>query len=145
MALLVLDTNVWLDLLHFRDPRCAALRAALQHGAVRVAMRTDCRDEWQRVLGYPTLALDSTERQRLLADFDALSTACPALPSDRPAMLPRCADADDQKFLELARDAGASALLSRDRALLCLSRRMQRRGLCPVLMPEDWQLAESLC
>jgi predicted nucleic acid-binding protein len=34
-----------------------------------------------------------------------------------------CADPDDQKFLELARAAGAHALVTRDRALLVLRRR----------------------
>jgi uncharacterized protein len=138
MVLLVLDTNVWLDLLHFRDPRCNAVRHALQGGAARAATRADCRDEWQRVLAYPALGIDAAGRQRLCDDFDALSIACPATAAGTP--LPRCSDRDDQKFLELARDSGAEALLSRDRALLCLSARMQRRGLCAVLEPEDWPL-----
>jgi uncharacterized protein len=145
MTTLVLDTNAWLDLLHFEDPRCAALRHALDHGEARVAMRTDCRDEWLRVLAYPALALDASRQQQLIARFDHWSVLTPApqpcaasAPGADPQPLPRCADADDQKFLELARDARATALLTRDAALLRLSRRMQRIGLCPVLAPEDW-------
>ena len=38
------------------------------------------------------------------------------------AALPRCTDPDDQKFIELAVAAGALALVSKDRAVLKLSR-----------------------
>ncbi|HEX7972278.1 MAG TPA: PIN domain-containing protein, partial [Thiobacillus sp.] len=37
--------------------------------------------------------------------------------------MPRCRDADDQKFLELAAACSAEALVSKDRALLDLRRR----------------------
>lgn len=136
-ARLVLDTNVWLDLLWFRDPRCGRLRDALDGGRVQVAMRGDCHAEWQRVLDYPALAIDAAARGRLLGEFARYCVDCVA--SQQGPRLPRCADPDDQKFVELARDAGACALLSRDAALLKLSRRLQRIGLCAVMAPEHWQ------
>lgn len=52
------------------------------------------------------------------------------------APLPRCADPDDQKFLELARDAGAAWLLSRDAALLALARRCERQHGFRIVPPE---------
>ena len=42
----VLDTNVCLDLFVFRDPRWAALQAALEQGTVEAYTREDCRSEW---------------------------------------------------------------------------------------------------
>jgi predicted nucleic acid-binding protein len=50
--------------------------------------------------------------------------------------LPRCADRDDQKFLELARDAAADWLVTADKALLKLARRDRLRGLFRILTPE---------
>ena len=137
---IVLDTNVCLDLLLFRDPHCAALHAALQCGAVQAVTRDDCRAEWQRVLHYPQLPIDEATRAALRAAFDALVCLLPPAPSDDDARLPRCADPDDQKFLELARAARASWLLSKDRELLRLDRRSRAAGLCPILQPRDWSL-----
>jgi predicted nucleic acid-binding protein len=57
--------------------------------------------------------------------MDAHYTACVTLTADpgERADLPRCRDADDQKFLELAAALPAEALVSKDRALLDLRRR----------------------
>ncbi len=133
----VLDTNVWLDLLWFRDPACAALADALRQRRLVALTRDDCRLEWQRVLGYEALAIAPSRRAALLAEHAALATGCDAAP--RAVALPRCADPDDQKFLELARDGAAIALISRDRALLALSRRLQRAGLFAVILPAAFE------
>jgi putative PIN family toxin of toxin-antitoxin system len=140
---IVLDTNVCLDLLVFRDPACMPLHDALQRGAVHAMTRPDCREEWRRVLHYPGLPVDAAARPRLIAAFDALSHMAPA----RQALaavppLPRCADPDDQKFLELALDTGARWLLSKDRELLKLANRTRRVCRFAILQPQAWSLAE---
>lgn len=53
--------------------------------------------------------------------------------------LPRCADPDDQKFLELALASGAQCLLSKDKALLQLARRTAREGWFQILCPSAWE------
>ncbi|HEY1610523.1 MAG TPA: PIN domain-containing protein, partial [Paraburkholderia sp.] len=40
--------------------------------------------------------------------------------------LPQCKDRDDQKFLELAHASGAAWLVSKDRAVLKLAKRVAR-------------------
>lgn len=136
----VLDTNACLDLFVFADPHCAFLRDALERGGVVAVTDADCRAEWLRVLGYRQLALDEARRTAAIAAFDALvrdvSTMEPAAAGG--TSLPRCADADDQKFLELALRAGASTLLTRDAALLVLGRRMERAGMFAILTPAAW-------
>lgn len=133
---IVLDTNVCLDLLVFGDPRVAALRDALRLGEV-VGVRDDaCRAEWQRVLTYPLLALDEAKRTARLADYDAFLR--PVAPARSARSLPRCADPDDQKFLQLAADVEARWLLSRDAEVLRLARRTQREGLFEILAPDAW-------
>ncbi|PWK85836.1 PIN domain-containing protein [Fulvimonas soli] len=137
---LVLDTNVCLDLFVFADARCAALLEALRAGRAEAVTRADCRDEWLAVLRYPQLALDEARRARAAAAFDAHVRCLPAggLPACEGAALPRCADPDDQKFLELAWQSRAAWLLSKDRALLGLARRAQRAGLFRIGMPQQW-------
>ena len=122
-ARLVLDTNVWLDVLVFNDPEIAGLSAAIACGrAVAFTDRT-CAEELRRVLAYPLgrFTLDAAAREHAWARFLALARpwSDPAPASARPR-LPRCTDPDDQGFLELSLACGADALVTRDRALLRL-------------------------
>lgn len=140
---IVLDTNVCLDLLAFRDPTCMPLRDALQRGVVHAMTRPDCRDEWLRVLHYPGLPVDDDSRPTLVAAFDALNHLAPAPLIDAMAPpLPRCADPDDQKFLELTLETGAKWLLSKDKELLKLAHRSQRVCGFAILRPQEWSLVE---
>jgi predicted nucleic acid-binding protein len=140
---IVLDTNVCLDLLVFCDPACTPLREALRRGAVHAMTRPDCRDEWQRVLHYPGLPVDDDTRPALVAAFDALNHFAPAPPTDAVApLLPRCADPDDQKFLELALETGARWVLSKDKELLKLASRAHRACGFAILRPQEWSLVE---
>jgi putative PIN family toxin of toxin-antitoxin system len=136
---LVLDTNVCLDLFIFRDPRCATILAALQNGTARAVTRDDCRMEWQIVLGYSQLQLDEAARTQAATEFDALIHTLPAAQTTG-APLPICSDPDDQKFLEVARDAGAQALITKDKALLKLAKRTARAGMFAIMVPEAWAL-----
>lgn len=135
---LVLDTNVCLDLFVFGDPQVAPLEAAVRAGEVVAVTRADCRAEWLRVLRYPQLALDEAACARHSATFDAYITCLPTAESPTRAAprLPRCADPDDQKFLELAMQAQATALVTRDAALLALARRTRRDGLFAIVTPQ---------
>ena len=140
---IVIDTNVCLDLFVFRDPRWARLREALQSRSVEAVTRADCRNEWLAVLHYPHLPLDEHSRPRAAAEFDALIACIVPEAAAEPASLPTCRDRDDQKFLELARDAGAVVLITKDKALLRLGKRTARAGLFSVVPPERWE-AEAL-
>jgi len=133
---IVIDTNVCLDLFVFRDPRWAPLLAALESGAVRAVTRADCRDEYRIVLHYPHLPLDDDSRQLAAARFDELITV--VAPDSKPIRLPVCTDRDDQKFLEIARDANAAILVTKDKALLKLGRKTLQGGLFRIMLPEAW-------
>ena len=133
---IVLDTNVCLDLFVFNDPRWAALLAALESGAVEAVTRADCRAEYLFVLHYPHLPLDDTSRPGAAARFDALIRV--VAPDSRALRLPVCTDRDDQKFLEIARDADAAILVTKDKALLKLAKRAARDSLFRIMTPELW-------
>lgn len=143
---IVIDTNVCLDLFVFRDPRWAALLAALQTRTVEAVTRTDCRTEWLKVLEYAHLPLNPESRPRVVAEFDALITCIEgeALRPRSDVRLPMCSDRDDQKFLELARDSNAETLITKDKALLKLARKTARSGLFLIVTPEKWSLETSL-
>lgn len=136
----VLDTNACLDLWVFDDPRAAGLRAALLAGAVEAVTNTACRDEWLRVLLYPQLRLGEAARLAHARSYDALVLQLPDDRAPRAAEppLPRCADPDDQKFLQLALASGARWLVSRDGDVLALGRRTRRDGLFEIVSPQAW-------
>ncbi|MES2259313.1 MAG: putative toxin-antitoxin system toxin component, PIN family [Pseudomonadota bacterium] len=133
---IVLDTNVCLDLFVFHDPRWANLLAAIEGGAVEAITRADCRDEYLIVLHYKHLPLDEDSRPRSAARFDALIKV--VAPQVSGIRLPVCSDRDDQKFLELARDAQADILITKDKALLKLARKLAKAGMFKIMLPEAW-------
>jgi putative PIN family toxin of toxin-antitoxin system len=132
---LVLDTQVWLDLLVFMDARCGPLANALAQGQALAIVRPDTVEEWERVLHYPALKLDAARIASTRVRYFDLASLHQDQPAAETAALPRCRDPDDQKFLQLAAHAGAHALVSRDRALLELNGKLKRAGLFSVIEP----------
>jgi putative PIN family toxin of toxin-antitoxin system len=132
----VIDTNVCLDLFVFNDPRWAKLVDAIERGEIEAVTRSDCRDEYNIVLHYKHLPLDDDSRPLAAARFDAMIKV--VAPPDNGIKLPVCSDKADQKFLEIARDAGAEVLITKDKALLKLARRLAREGMFKVMQPEKW-------
>ncbi|MBN8475149.1 putative toxin-antitoxin system toxin component, PIN family [Sulfuritalea sp.] len=132
----VLDTNVLVSLYVFADSRFAPLRARIECGEWQAYSDAPCLDEFRRVLGYPLFALTEERQEAARAAYE--SKVIP-LDGARPGplvSLPRCRDRDDQKFLELARDAGADYLVTADKDLLRLARRDRLRGIFRILTPE---------
>ncbi|HET9463460.1 MAG TPA: putative toxin-antitoxin system toxin component, PIN family [Thiobacillus sp.] len=119
--LLVIDTNVVLDLLHFDDAVARPLRLALEAGRVRCAVTDATLDELRRVLAYPEFGLDPAQQAALAARYQVLAQTARAVEGD--VGLPQCSDPDDQKFIELAAAVRAHGLVSKDRAVLKLRRR----------------------
>ncbi len=133
----VLDTNVLLSLWVFADSRLAVLPERIAAGELLPLTSPDCLAEFERVLGYPEFALDDSAQQRILADY-AGSACCvvKGAADDSGLPLPQCRDADDQKFLELARDARADYLVTSDKALLTLARRKLLANRFHIVTPE---------
>lgn len=122
-ANVVLDTNIVLDLLVFEDPATPPLRQSLQQGALLWLATPAMRDELARVLAYPKIISRLSGRgigaNCVLAGFDGAARLV-AVPA---RAFVTCRDADDQKFVDLAA-AHRCLLLSKDRAVLCLRRKL---------------------
>jgi len=132
---LVLDTNVCLDLFVFHDPRWSALLDGLQRGALSAVTGSSCRDEWLAVLHYSHLPVTELNRQAIMDAFDQLITwSNPELSPN--IKLPVCSDPDDQKFMELARDSKATHLITKDKALLKCAKKVGQAGLFQIMEPQ---------
>ena len=137
---IVLDSNVVLDWLYFRDPRCAALADAVAAGRVRWIARAAMRDEIEHVLDRGSLGARWPDGPASVRDgWQRWATMVETTPAAAPPGL-RCSDADDQKFIDLALAARAIALLSADRAVLKLASRANAWGLA-ITSVSAWRLA----
>ena len=124
----VLDTNIVLDLFIFSDPATADLRRALDGGTLQWIATAPMREELRRVLDYPQLqprmAFYGITAEQVLTAFDRHTQLCDPAPKAPYT----CKDADDQKFIDLAA-AHRAPLLSKDKAVLCMTRRLKNLGV----------------
>ncbi len=136
--LVVPDTNVCLDLFVFRDPAIRKFYDAIKADMFHLITRKDCREEWLRVLEYPKLNLNEIEKERSKLEFDECIELIEPEKRDYH-LLPVCSDKDDQKFMELAFDARAGVLITKDKALLKLARKNTRNGFFRIITPDQWK------
>ncbi len=134
----VLDTNVWLDWLVFDDPSVAALKVAYHEERIEIVIDNACLDELGAVLSYPEFELDKAQIKNHLADVERCVIRKDERPSIRTLALPHCSDPDDQKFLELARDAQADWLITKDKALLGIRRGQLKSVKFQIGTPMQW-------
>lgn len=125
---LVIDTNVVLDLFLYEDPATVPLRALLAEPQTRWLATAVMREELRRVLLYPQVVKRMDARaltaDAILAAFDTRARIV-----DTAAKAPyTCKDGDDQKFIDLA-VAHTAVLLSKDKAVLSMAKRLARLGV----------------
>lgn len=142
---LVLDTNIVLDCLVFRDPAMADLVAAIESRRVQVLVHQLTLDELERVLAYPQCRLAVTGQRQVLDRYLAATTLL-SMPDGfgrdtllLPPGFPRCRDRDDEPFLALAYHGRADGLVTRDKAVLKLRRKARRFGVA-ILATADLQV-----
>ena len=99
-APVVVDTNIVLDLLIFRDPATPPLQSALDSGQLQWLATAPMREELARVLTYPAIVRSMVHHtltaEQVLAAFDVQARLVPVAPKARVT----CKDPDDQKFLK---------------------------------------------
>jgi len=124
----VIDTNILLDAFIFNDTAAQPLKQAMASGQLHWLATQPMRDELQRVLGYkqiiPRLTFYNLRQADVLGQFDQHAQLVPVAPK-APVT---CRDADDQKFIDLA-VAHKAMLLSKDNAVLCMSKRLTALGV----------------
>ncbi|RYX96834.1 MAG: PIN domain-containing protein [Comamonadaceae bacterium] len=125
---IVLDTNIVLDVFVFNDPVAEPVRAGLRDASLDWIATAPMRVELERVLGYkqivPRLAFYKLEPADVLSAFDRHARIVEVASKTSVT----CSDADDQCFIDLAVAHGAT-LLSKDRAVTSMTRRLMALGV----------------
>ena len=127
-AMLVLDTNIALDLFVFKDAATEALRTAVERTDSTWIATTAMREELVRVLDYPQIARRLNAQARPAQDVLDAFDRCTRLVPEAPKAAYTCKDPDDQKFIDLAA-AHRATLVSKDDAVLCMAKRLARVGV----------------
>jgi len=139
---LVLDTNVVLDWLLFRLPTLEPLREALSARRVIIPTHALLFEELARVLPRPEISRYTTDVSAVIDAYrtqTAMTDLPPALLLDhgsRPSSFPRCRDPDDDKFLAFAYHTKADALVTKDREVLKLRKRVRPFGITILTIDE---------
>ena len=126
----VLDTNVVVSALVFREGRLAWLREAWTAGRVVPLVSAATLAELVRVLAYPKFKLSGEETKNVLAHY--MEHAEAVREAGASVRVPACRDPDDPKFLQLAYAAKADALVTGDADLLTLA----GKSRVPILTPD---------
>jgi putative PIN family toxin of toxin-antitoxin system len=131
----VLDTNVVLDWLVFDDAATDELRDSIETHRATVLTHELAIAELQRVLSYPALNLSVGKQANVLAKYVAHTVQIEmplGFSRDNlllPASFPRCRDRDDQFLFALALHGKADVLITRDRQVLLMARRVTSFGI----------------
>jgi len=137
-TVLVLDTNIVLDLFVYEDPATVPLRERLADAQTRWLATPVMREELRRVLAYPQVVRRLETRdlsaETVLAAFDARTQIVDVAPKAPYT----CKDPDDQQFIDLAVQHTAT-LLSKDKAVLSMGKRLARLG---AVVSRQWPLAD---
>ena len=133
--MIVLDTNIALDLLLFVDPATQPLSQLLASRQKQWVATVPMRDELARVLDYPLLAARLLKQQQTASQLLALWDTQVQLQPVAAKAPYTCKDADDQKFIDLA-VAHRAPLLSKDRAVLSMAKRLLTLG---VVVASGWR------
>lgn len=131
----VIDTQVVMDWLVFNDARVQLLVAEVSSGRLRWLGQPAMLDEILHVLGRGVAASYAPDPAQVSAGFAQYCCMASQVPPRAVRLI--CRDPDDQMFIDLAVEAKARWLISRDRAVLALAKRARAFGV-EILTPERW-------
>lgn len=124
---LVLDTNIILDLLVFKDPSAEPIRLLLDAKLVDAIRTSASMAELMDVIGRPTFKLSREDQETIVQAWES-STRLLENEAIEPAPF-TCRDLDDQVFLDMAYSIRPALLLSKDLRVLELQTIAKRHGI----------------
>ena len=132
VPVVVIDTNVLLDIFFWRDPKSAFLSELLHRQRIIAVHAPDTIFELAGVLSRDHFHLNVDEQYAIIRAWSGYSTCINITKTSTV----RCKDSDDQKFLDLCTTCGADVLITKDKLLRKAAKRLKT---CRVIEPENIQ------
>ena len=134
MKLVVLDTNILLDIFVFNDERAVDLKQAILEQSIQVVASQKTLEELTDVLSRPLFKLDEESQAAILVQWKSIAHQ---VDDSNLAPAPwKCQDADDQIFLDLAYQLRPAILISKDNAVLQIASRAAPKN---ILITSDYK------
>ena len=134
MKLVVLDTNILLDIFVFNDERAVDLKQAILEQSIQVVASQKTLEEFADVLSRPLFKLDEESQEAILVQWKSIAHQ---VDDSNLAPAPwKCQDADDQIFLDLAYQLRPAILISKDNAVLQIASRAAPEN---ILITSDYK------
>ena len=134
MKLVVLDTNILLDIFVFNDERAVELKQAILEQSIQVVASQKTLEEFADVLSRPLFKLDEESQAAILVQWKSIAHQ---VDDSNLAPAPwKCQDADDQIFLDLAYQLRPAILISKDNAVLQIASRAAPEN---ILITSDYK------
>jgi len=134
MKLVVLDTNILLDIFVFNDERAVDLKQAILEQSIQVVASQKTLEEFADVLSRPLFKLDEESQAAILVQWKSIAHQ---VDDSNLAPAPwKCQDADDQIFLDLAYQLRPAILISKDNAVLQIASRAAPKN---ILITSDYK------
>ena len=134
----VIDTNVVLDLVFWKDKKAADLARFLEDGTLTAVRDRESMKELAEVAARPHFLGSEEKAGELVAQWCRQTLAADehAVRFQDETLKVKCKDPLDQKFLSLTVASGAALLVSKDKLVLKAGKKLRRFGtLC--VKPED--------
>jgi predicted nucleic acid-binding protein len=117
----VLDTNILLDILVFDDERAHPLRAALSNQELDAVATQYTIEEFADVISRPQFSLDLQQQTDALMQWQSWARV---VKDEDLVIAPwKCKDRDDQVFINLAFSLKPATLISKDKMVLKIAKR----------------------
>ena len=123
----VLDTNILLDVLVFDDSRAHPLRAALIAGDLDAVATEKTVAEFLDVIGREQFSLSQEKQNEIMSQWQSWSRLINDEVLDVAPW--KCKDRDDQVFINLAYTLKPALLISKDKLVLKIAKRAQKNGI----------------
>ena len=123
----VLDTNILLDVLVFDDSRAHPLRAALIAGGLDAVATEKTLSEFLDVIGREQFSLSQEKQNEIMSQWRSWSILINDEVLDVAPW--KCKDRDDQVFINLAYTLKPAMLISKDKLVLKIAKRAQKDGI----------------
>ena len=123
----VLDTNILLDVLVFDDSRAHPLRAALMAGNIDAVATERTLSEFLDVIGRDQFSLSQERQHEIMSQWRSWARLINDQVLDAAPW--KCKDRDDQVFINLAYTLKPAILISKDKMVLKIAKRAQKDGV----------------